>query len=286
MEDDKKKERASNRRKDDDRRALLRDRRVTDPAKAKRVDELGMPLPDRRGVFDERRTGEGDRRNEDRRVIPVVPERKVHSCVYVEGYRFYECVIKTCKNFTDVTKTKCLAIDRVQPVGNKIISDAELHLYKFTDTRVSTRLVSIKRKKAVTRVKAILILNSLIEFIRENYKPGEKAYSGKMVEKLELDYPLRIRKLQFYNWMWPYLTSKKVYKKFVTKKGGECSTFKVHMLLNLTRMKYETLIKQLKEDPNASPSTSSSTSEAVDRSRPRSLTKLFGVGAEQLESKG
>ena len=280
METDKKKERSSNRRQEEDRRKLLRDRRVTPVEDAKRVDESGLPLPDRRGVFtDDRRAGQANRREtEDRRIIPIAPERKLHRCVYVEGYQFYECVVKTCKNFTAVTKTKCLAVDRVQPVGNKIISDAELHLYKFSDAKVSTRLVSIKRKKAVNRVKAILILNAFLEFIRENYKPGEKTYSGKMVEKLELDYPLRIRKLQFYNWMWPYLTSKKVYKKFVKKKGGECATFKVHMLLNLTRMKYETLIKQLKDDPNAS--SSSSRAETVDHCRPRSLKKLFGLGAE------
>lgn len=278
MDSEKKKKRSSDRRVDEDRRALLRDRRVTEPEKAKRIDDDGLPQPDRRGVFEDDRREESRREREDRRTIPILPERKIHSCVYVDGYRFYECVVKTCKNYTDVTRTHCLAIDRVQPIGNKIISDAELHLYKFSDAKVSTRLVSIKRKKAVTRVKAILILNALIEFIRENYKPGDKAYSGKMVEKLELDYPLRIRKLQFYNWMWPYLTSKKVYKKFVKKKGGECATFKVHMLLNLTRMKYETLIKQLKEDSNASPKPSKA--KAHDHCRPRSLKKLFGLGPE------
>lgn len=284
MKAEKKKERSKDRRLEDDRRRLLRDRRVAKPEETKRVDEIGMPLPDRRGVFEERRDGDDSRRGDDRRTIPVLPERKVNTCIYVEGYKFYECVIKTCKNFTEGTKSKCLAVDRVQPVGNKIISDAELHLYKFTDAKVSTRLVSIKRKKAVTRVKAILILNAFIEFIKENYKPKDKMYSGKMVEKLELDYPLRIQKLQFYNWMWPYLTSKKVYKKFVTKKGGECATFKVHMLLNLTRMKYETLIKQLKDDPNASPSSSNS-HERTDDCRPRSLKKLFGVGSKSVESK-
>jgi hypothetical protein len=230
--------------------------------------------------------------SEERRVIPVFPaDQKVNSCIYVEGFKFYECTIRTCKNYTEVTKHKCLAIDRVQPIGNKIISDAELHLYKFSGVKVSTRLVSIKRKKAIMRVKAILILNSLVEYIRENYKPKEKSYSGKMVEKLEEEYPLRIRKLQFQNWMWPYLTSKKVYKKFVKKKGGEVSQFPVHALLNLTRMKYETLIKQLKEgsqnEQQPRPSKSSSRkSKAVDNCRPRKLERIFGLGAQQHKSKG
>lgn len=281
---DEESKRKSSDRRDDDRRKLLRDRRVTPPEKAVRLDPVLsiLPLPERRIKIVQERRENADPRSAERREEAPQVLRKVNACVYVEGYRFYECVIRSCKNFTDVTKTKCLAIDRVQPIGNKVISDAELHLYKFSKDKVSTRLVSIKRKKAVTRVKAILILHAYIEYIRENHKPKEEAYSGKMVEKLELDYPLRVRKLQFYNWMWPYLTSKKVHAKFVRKKGGECAAFKIHMLLNLTRMKYETLLKQLKEDTNEH----ASQTEADDHLRPRSLKKLFGLGAERIKSKG
>lgn len=277
-------EKRTDRRRENDRRVLRVDRRITPPEESFRGnDELGFPLPDRRRVFgNERRGTEDDRRSleaELRRGGDAPVERKVYTCVYVDNYKFHECTIKSCKNFTDVTRSKCLAIDRVQPVGNKIISDAELHLYKFGKEKVSTRLISIKRKKAITRVKAILILHSFIEYIRDNHRPKKRAYEGKLIEKLELDYPLKVRKLQFYNWMWPYLTSKKVWKKFTTKKGGECAAFKVHMLLNLTRMKYETLIKQLKEESNVSSTKSN------DNQRTGKLQGIVGMGNEQLQSK-
>lgn len=270
-------------RESEGRRVLRVDRRVNDQAKAKRKDEsTGLVLPDRRKVY------KGERRDteEKRRVIPIEEEREIHTCIYVENFKFHECTIRSCKNFTDVTRTKCLAIDRVQPVGNKIISDAELHLYKFSQEKVSTRLISIKRKKAITRVKAILILHSFIENIRENYKPkGTRVYGGKLVERLEMDYPLKIRKLQFYNWMWPYLISKKVWRKFAQKKGGECAVFKVYMLLNLTRMKYDSLITQLKEDQNERSIEQASGTQTDDDRRTRKLQKLVSLGTQQLKPK-
>lgn len=254
-----------------DRRVLRVDRRVN--GEDIRKDELGLPLPDRRKVFKDERRG-GERRSE------VIPIRQIHSCIYVENFQFHECTIKSCKNFTDVTTSKCLAIDRVQPVGNKIISDAELHLYKYSADKVSTRLISIKRKKAITRVKAILILHSLLEYIRDNYKPKDRVYNTELVEKIESDYPLKIGKLQFYNWMWPYLTSKKVWKKFSKLKGGECADFKIYMLLNLTKAKYDTLISQLKDSKNESASAETN----VDW-RTGKLEKLVGLGVEQFQSK-
>jgi L-fucose mutarotase/ribose pyranase (RbsD/FucU family) len=257
-----------------DRRVLRVDRRIND--KDIRQEELGLPLPlpDRRKVYS------GERRGDERR-SEVIPIRQVHSCIYVEGYEFHECAVKSCKNFTDVTASKCLAVDRVQPAGNKIISDAELHLYKYSADKVSTRLISIKRKKAITRVKAILILHSLLEYIRDNHKPKERVYNTKLIEKLESEYPLKIAKLQFYNWMWPYLTSKKVWKKFSKLKGGECSDFKIHMLLNLTKSKYDTLISQLKDNTNEL----ATETEGSDDWRTGKLEKLVGLGAQQLKSK-
>lgn len=255
-----------------DRRVLRVDRRVN--SDDIRTDELGLPLPDRRKVFKDERRG-GERRSE------VIPIRQIHSCIYIENFQFHECTIKSCKNFTSATTSKCLAIDRVQPVGNKIISDAELHLYKYSEDKVSTRLISIKRKKAITRVKAIVILHSLLDYIRDNYKPKDRAYNTELVEKIESDYPLKIGKLQFYNWMWPYLTSKKVWKKFSKLKGGECADFKIYMLLNLTKAKYDTLISQLKDSKNESASA-----ETNDDWRTGKLEKLVGLGVEQLQSKG
>lgn len=190
---------------------------------------------------------------------------KVQDCPYIEWYKFRQCTIKTCRNFTSATSSRCLAIDRVQPIGNKVISDAELHLFKFPDSGVSTRFISIKRKKAVLRVKSILILHAFIDFIKQNYKPDERYWSNKLVERLELEYPLRILKLGYMNWMLPYVTSKKVYEKFAAKKGGECGLFKPNMLLCMTEMKFKALRKSLK-----TPTTPITTKVAIN---PQSIQK-------------
>ena len=170
----------------------------------------------------------------------------VNTCVYVTQYRFKTCSVTTCKNYTLATKSKCLAVDRVQPLGNKIISDSELHLFKFGEECVTTRLVAIKRKKAVSRVKAILILHSFIEFIKsKNNVINKTVYKGRLVEKAEIGYPLRITKLGFKNWMWPYLVNQKLYEKFTGKKEGECSAFKLHTLVDMTALKFNNLLVQL-----------------------------------------
>ena len=175
---------------------------------------------------------------------------KTHSCQYVEWYKFKQCSVRTCKNFSDTTSSKCLAIDRVQPSGNKVISDAELHLFKFAEAGVSTRLISLKRKKAVTRVKAILILREFIEYIKQHHKPDHRYWSGKVVEKVEIEYPLRVMRLGYMNWMLPYLTCSTVYAKFAAKHGGECLLFKVNVLLDMTELKFKALLRCIKTPTN------------------------------------
>jgi hypothetical protein len=138
--------------------------------------------------------------------------------VYVEWYRFRKCTIKTCKNFTEATKTKCLAIDRRPPEGTKIISDEELKLFKFYGDNISTRLVSIRRKKAQQRVEAILALYKLISYIKEmaDSKSHELIFTRPDLLAIEKKYPLRIKKLGFKNWMWDYILDEDTLSRFYT----------------------------------------------------------------------
>lgn len=193
------------------------------------------------------------RSNTDRRA--VIPDRRVgalenypvQSCVYVPTYKFKKCEISSCKNWSSVTKTSCLAIDRVQPIGNKVISDAEIHLFKFSEAGVTGRLVSAKRKRAVTRVKCILTLHAYLVWIRGKFTPEVgKFYRGKHVEKAELEYPLRISKVGFKNWMWPYLVDPEVYKQFLGKKEGECTEIELYHMLDMTDLKLGVLAEQVK----------------------------------------
>lgn len=170
-------------------------------------------------------------------------------CPYNRWYRFHECCIATCKNYTERTEHHCLAVDRVQPTGTKIISDAELHYYKFHSDGISTKYVSIKRKEATERVVAILTLRAFIEYIGTNYKPGPAGglHGNKILLKRESVYPLRIAKLQFKPWMWPYIADPKVFKKFKQGKSGTILDVALCELLDVTPNKMESLTKLTKE---------------------------------------
>lgn len=227
-----------------------------------------------------------------------ISKLKTQECVYVSWYKFKQCTIRTCRNYTAATPSHCLAIDRVQPLGNKIISDAELHLFKFGAAGVSTRLISIKRKKAVARVKAMIILNEYIEYIRSRFKPDDRYWSNTLVEQLELAYPLRVMRLGYMNWMLPYLTSEKTYAKFATKKGGECGAFRIHTLLGMTEMKFMALRKSIKtptidqpkeEKHEPKPSKTDPAGPAQPHgvhnvARIGKVRKLLRVGVKQLKS--
>lgn len=169
----------------------------------------------------------------------------VNSCPYTEWYKFRRCCVRTCKNFTEKTRTRCLGIDRVVPEGNKLFSDAELNLYKF-NTQISTRYVSIKRKRAIERTKMLLTLHKFIDHLEHNRSLSRKPISSEQLTELENRLPLKISKLHFKNWMWPHLTNPDVWKKFVHTKNGECKEFHVHRLLYLTAEKYSALTEHIK----------------------------------------
>jgi hypothetical protein len=180
--------------------------------------------------------------------------QEVKICPYVETYKFNVCGITTCKNHTIKTESNCLELDRVKSIGNKIISDSELNLYKFTSKKVSTRLVSMKRKEAVDRVKCLLILRELLEYIIKNYGDEEETLplvTGKYIRLKQTTYPLKIRKLRFKNWMWYRITDPEVYQNFIKHQpGGDCKNYSVEQLLHITELKYTKLLKEIEESKN------------------------------------
>ena len=174
-------------------------------------------------------------------------QTKTNTCLYVEWYKFHKCEIRTCKNFTSITRTSCLALDRVNPSGVRAITDAELHMYKYPEAKVSTRLIALKRKAAVDRVKAMLVLRELIEFIREKNHVGQSVETPATI-KLESLYPLKVKKLKFESWMWPHIVSTKTYEEFLSRQSGECSQIYLHQLLNITAMKFDALARSLTKE--------------------------------------
>jgi uncharacterized protein YeeX (DUF496 family) len=139
-----------------------------------------------------------------------------------------------------------LGIDRVVPVGNKIISDAELNLYKYK-TPVSTRLVAMNRKKAIDRVKMVLVLNKFLEYIRDIGKAGNLEYIIEAVQEMESAYPLKLKRLQFQNWMWPYLVDVMIWRTFLESNPGECKDFSIYAVLDVSKEKYAVVRDQIKQ---------------------------------------
>jgi hypothetical protein len=206
-------------------------------------------------MTDEKESGRrGVARKESvRRGIDKVEELKhlpIRTCPYVEDYKFKLCEITTCKNYSIVTNCHCLSIDRVSTTGIKVISDAELNLFKFSEKKVTTRLISMRRKQAIERVKCMLILKRYLDFVIEKYElQGENSpfIKGRYIQSAQTRYPLSTRKLRFKNWMWHYIVDPVVLEEFKEQhKGGECKEFKIEQMLNVTSLKYERLLKEIK----------------------------------------
>lgn len=180
-----------------------------------------------------------------------IEDMPIRTCIYVSEYKFKVCEITTCKNYSAVTPSSCLAIDRAKTQGTKFISDAELHLFKYSAKKVTTRFVAMRRKKAVDRVKNILILKKFIDYIRETYEDqGESSpfIKGKYAQKAQTVYPLYIEKLGFKNWMFHYLIDNEVQKEFIeSNKGGECKRLEVNKILNLSDFVYNKILKEIAE---------------------------------------
>lgn len=171
----------------------------------------------------------------------------VRQCVYVPWYRFVMCTIDSCKNYTEALPCRCLAIDRKQPEGTKIISDEELRYYKFNGQSISTRLVSMKRKAAINRVKSVLILREYIQHIQKTYGvAGQQAvFQHKELRDREANFPLKIKMLGFQNWMWEYLVDSKVYDSFKKSKDGDCQDIVIADLLGFNEQRWAQFVSQL-----------------------------------------
>jgi len=133
--------------------------------------------------------------------------------------------------------------DRKRPEGAKIISDSELNLYKMGKRQISTRLVQIHRKTATQDVKAILILREFIAYIEKNFDSGCTFDRPEMM-RLEKEYPLRIKRLGWKNWMWEYVLDEKLWRKFAEMMGGECIEFNVHQVLSINLTRFEKLLQE------------------------------------------
>lgn len=168
---------------------------------------------------------------------------EVNNCPLVDWYKFKVCKLYTCKNYTKVTRRRCLELDRVKP-KTKSYTDAELHLYKYKEDNVTTRLVGIRRKKAIDRVKSVLVLKRWLELL-VTY-PVVKVTLTPQQEKQQNKFPLNIKKLGWDPNYWHYMTEKD-FNNFIkiSNKEAECNLLTLKDVLQITDRKYKTLIKEV-----------------------------------------
>lgn len=168
--------------------------------------------------------------------------------MYVPWYEFKRCKISTCKNHTNALENGCLALGRVVPEGSKVISDEEIRLFKFAGKKVTTRLVSMKRKDAVDRVRAVLVLREFVKYIQQELHVSgtQPVFTYPILKKLEARFPLNLPALGFENWMWEHLLDANTLSEFKKEKGGgECAALGLKDLLILNDEKWALLQRKL-----------------------------------------
>lgn len=136
--------------------------------------------------------------------------KKPTTCPLNEDYRFFgRCRIKSCKNQTSLTKRGCIALDHIYPGGEKVISDAELMVYKFRGEASSVRSVGSKRKRATTYVRQYILFYYFIQFIRERFASPTIFYYSEGIEPLVDNIlalkPMKRERLAFKPWMLPHV---------------------------------------------------------------------------------
>lgn len=162
-------------------------------------------------------------------------------CPLEDSYRFRkQCAIKTCKNFSPFTPSRCLGLDTKFASDDKTISDGELLHYKFNDKEFSIKEVAQIRKKSVEKVKLILSLYRLINHIREHENPFDSFHyepgSSEIIDTVLKLKPLRIKLLGFKPWMFKYILDEKYVESVTGPK------FKVRSALGLKTKEYSNLV--------------------------------------------
>lgn len=168
----------------------------------------------------------------------------VKQCPLQPDYKFRtQCRIRTCRNFTPCTESRCLALDTRFSSDDKTVSDGELLRYKFGDKEMSVKDVTKIRKRAVDSVMSSLSLYRLISAIMERhsreegfaYVPGQ----SEIVDRVVTSKPLRIKLLRFEPWMLKFLLD----TDFVS--GVLETKFKVKDALRLKPAEYTELLNAI-----------------------------------------
>jgi hypothetical protein len=174
-----------------------------------------------------------------------VASDQIKQCPLNDNYLFKtQCRINTCKFFSPTTANRCLGMDIVFSAEDKPVSDAELLRYKFPDKELTVKDVTLLRKKAVDRVKSLIVLHRLIHEISEKCDEGQGMNyvrgRSNIVDRVLDSEPLSLPMLDFQPWMLCFLFD----EKFVTSTIGP--KFKLKEALKLKTKDFSTFSKDVK----------------------------------------
>lgn len=143
-------------------------------------------------------------------------------CPMCPRYKFKTtCRVTTCKMWTPITASNCLAIDIKFSAEDKPFSDGELLHYKFSDKELSVKDIAKIRRQAVDRVKGLIMLSQFILTLKEN--PPQQKYQhvpgkSKVVDAILNTPPLSLPRLEFESWMLPLIFDTELAEATIGKK--------------------------------------------------------------------
>lgn len=168
-------------------------------------------------------------------------------CPLQDEYRFKtQCRIATCKMYNEKTPCRCLAMDTSFAANDKSMSDAELVFFKFPNH--SQREVASIRKRAVSRVQAVLALNQVVRHVQNHERP-EHGLNSHMMRQLPSEAKqllkksfrsklFRIRHLDIQVWMLPFVLDFEYANRIVP----DFNRFAIHLLFRWTPKELETVV--------------------------------------------
>lgn len=173
-------------------------------------------------------------------------------CPLEDSYKFRtKCRVTTCKMFNEQTACNCLALDTTFASNEKTLSDAELIIYKFPGK--NQREVASIRKRAVSRVSAVLALNNLVQHIRQHEKP-ETGLNAAFMRRLPGDAKqllkksfrskiFKIKHLDLEVWMLPFVLDPEYANKIVP----DFNRFAIHLLFRWVPKELEIVTRSINE---------------------------------------
>lgn len=185
-------------------------------------------------------------------------QKEIKICPLVENYQFVgKCSIKSCQNFTPVTCSGCLMLDRTER-SDSIITDNELLYYKMKPNKTAFDKEDLEvkdaiaaRKKYETRVKNNILFFLYVEYVKHNHKPSPLFHyvSGVSValDQIIEGYPFNQNVVNFEPWMLLYLLNVSVFSNFTSSEHRfDVSGSTICGLLAQTPGKYKTLKEEVK----------------------------------------